>query len=493
MCIRDSLLTVREQIYKESEEYFRATVKYHNLRVEGVDQVLYSEYLYRRSAFVIAEVFDLSWKNWLVLAVFVIVNGVRTRIALGDEATKSTSSLVTHYVTYIIIIVFLPMAIYAGLHVTLRMRLSKVISKPVVDPNRRRDPRHNVTEEATPSRYLFFSDLGITTSVFQSIILMVEWYLAYFTLNMVGTGFNQLGPLTAVFVVLAVGPVVVFCWMFPWTVIVVTMLDNLGTDLKEELVVELADALIAEQHGVGAVASRGGAAASAPTTSSGKKRPGPKRASGAYQRRQQTVLGIDDEWDEEYPVLLCEDATPKHSKKREDNSSSNSSSKSHKSGGGSTSDRDDKSPSDGDSVDSDFRGRHERGSAVIAIPQNVSAAILDKNYLRDKQKERDRSYAREQAERKAKFEQEAAQKANNRGLQPTNGGDILKPMYVPDWRYNPILARQSEMDRQREKYMEEQKNQQELEDILTAQMSNCLLYTSPSPRDRTRSRMPSSA
>ena len=31
------------------------------------------------------------------------------------------------------------------------------------------------------------------------------------------------------------------------------------------------------------------------------------------------------------------------------------------------------------------------------------------------------------------------------------------------------------------------------ENILVSKMSRCLLYTSPSPRDRTRSRMPSSA
>ena len=29
--------------------------------------------------------------------------------------------------------------------------------------------------------------------------------------------------------------------------------------------------------------------------------------------------------------------------------------------------------------------------------------------------------------------------------------------------------------------------------VLTTKLGNCLLYTSPSPRDRTRSRMPSSA
>ena len=32
-----------------------------------------------------------------------------------------------------------------------------------------------------------------------------------------------------------------------------------------------------------------------------------------------------------------------------------------------------------------------------------------------------------------------------------------------------------------------------VESRIYAQLSNCLLYTSPSPRDRTRSRMPSSA
>ena len=32
-----------------------------------------------------------------------------------------------------------------------------------------------------------------------------------------------------------------------------------------------------------------------------------------------------------------------------------------------------------------------------------------------------------------------------------------------------------------------------LQSRLTTQYKNCLLYTSPSPRDRTRSRMPSSA
>ena len=33
----------------------------------------------------------------------------------------------------------------------------------------------------------------------------------------------------------------------------------------------------------------------------------------------------------------------------------------------------------------------------------------------------------------------------------------------------------------------------ELVQVLEPMFSNCLLYTSPSPRDRTRSRMPSSA
>ena len=41
---------------------------------------------------------------------------------------------------------------------------------------------------------------------------------------------------------------------------------------------------------------------------------------------------------------------------------------------------------------------------------------------------------------------------------------------------------------EQEPVKEETKSDSELEDY-----SNCLLYTSPSPRDRTRSRMPSSA
>ena len=36
-------------------------------------------------------------------------------------------------------------------------------------------------------------------------------------------------------------------------------------------------------------------------------------------------------------------------------------------------------------------------------------------------------------------------------------------------------------------------NSQRLVDVLLGQICACLLYTSPSPRDRTRSRMPSSA
>ena len=468
----DPLLSVREQIYKESEEYFRETVSYHKLKVDGVKEILYADYLHNRSAHVVAQVFDLSWKNWLVLAVFVIVNGVRSRIALGTDSERSTGSLVAHYMSYIIIIGFLPISIYAGLHVTLRMRLSKVIGKPVVDPSRRRDPRHNITEEATPSRYLFFGDLGITTSVFQSIILMIEWYLAYFTLNMIGTGFHQLGPLTALFLVLSISPLLVFAWLFPWTVVIVTMLDNLGTDLKEDVVIELANTLVAEQHGVAALEGgssqqRDRVGISSPSAQG--KRPPPKRHSAAYNRRQQTVLGIDDEWDSEHPILLCEEITPPNhkSKKREDSAESMSNRNS--------TDSDDKSPSDDDSDNSDIRAAKKRGNHVVSIPvaENVSAAILDRNYLRDKQRERDRVYAKEQAERKAKFEQEAAQRkaaASGGGLQPMNGGDILKPMYVPDWRFNPILARQNEMDRQRERYFEEQRTQQELEDMLTAQM-----------------------
>ena len=35
--------------------------------------------------------------------------------------------------------------------------------------------------------------------------------------------------------------------------------------------------------------------------------------------------------------------------------------------------------------------------------------------------------------------------------------------------------------------------QEAIAEITKADVSNCLLYTSPSPRDRTRSRMPSSA
>ena len=37
------------------------------------------------------------------------------------------------------------------------------------------------------------------------------------------------------------------------------------------------------------------------------------------------------------------------------------------------------------------------------------------------------------------------------------------------------------------------KNDSEEINITSAKYNNCLLYTSPSPRDRTRSRMPSSA
>ena len=54
---------------------------------------------------------------------------------------------------------------------------------------------------------------------------------------------------------------------------------------------------------------------------------------------------------------------------------------------------------------------------------------------------------------------------------------------------------EEEYQQLQEKISKSGKNQQEyiLSCVLEKQIVNCLLYTSPSPRDRTRSRMPSSA
>jgi hypothetical protein len=239
---QDPLHSTKEDIYTKCRDKFRET-----LREKGISyppQLLFTMYVERRYHTVLALVADLDWKAWFVLAAFVAINGVRQQIIIGSAVEGSATELTSQqgYIdlfSFIVICGFAPVMVFLLLHSSLERRVQKFGAKPLM----RQHERELVAHMAQPSKDLFFEDVGVTAQVFQFIILLFEWYLAFFILILSNSAWNLMGALALVVYAAALIPLGIFLAVFPWTVLMVTLMSSIGEDVNEEVVEELAEEL----------------------------------------------------------------------------------------------------------------------------------------------------------------------------------------------------------------------------------------------------------
>lgn len=412
----DPLLTSTEQLHKECRNFFRASVRINKLTDPSYADVLFMDYIQERSAATLANIYDLSWKSWGVLALFVVGNVIRTRSVISSDTSKA-QGIVLNISTFIAIMGVFPVALFLISHWVIRLRLVSLVRKQT-------DADVNVDT----SHVLFFSSVDVTAAVFSVIILLLEWYIAMFFLNMANQAFEEFGPVAVIVVVAALVPPLVFLYFLPWTVINITILSSLGKNIDKDLVQKLRDAAA---HGIdfSLLASNMDHSPAQGDNSpldakSAKGRPiaannisidpmlAGKRIDPANRTTSRSIRGtalqIDDEWDVEHSINL----------RGSDTESNESEVQREKSG----SDSDESDPDD----------------------QPLTAAIIDKNYLNDRESVH---FTSKQA-RDAALEAEMKKKTDERWTMNRNW-DPLRPMYLPDWRHNPITAREEELKERR--------------------------------------------
>eukprot|EP00744_Colponema_vietnamica_P017343 GILI01024362.1.p1 GENE.GILI01024362.1~~GILI01024362.1.p1 ORF type:complete len:383 (+),score=25.39 GILI01024362.1:154-1149(+) len=309
-----------------------------------------------------------------------------------------------------------PVALFLISHFIIRLRLVSLVKKQKpTDINI--DTRH----------VLFFSSVDVTAAVFSVIILLLEWYLSMFFFNMANMAFEEFGAVAIVVVIAAILPPMVFLYFLPWTVMNITILGSLGKNLDVDLTRRLNDAvasgidftLLATHHDEPSPSMSSKANGKVPVKHqaigkhsvidplfTGKKFSSDRTHSKSIRG---TALNIDDEWETEMSINL----------RGSDSESTNTEEPREKS----ESSADDSGTSDSD--------------------EPLTTAIMDKNYLND----RESVHYTSRSARKSALDEEMKRKTerwtNNRNWDP------LRPMYLPDWRHNPILAREEEIKESR--------------------------------------------
>ena len=243
---QDPRHNAKEGLYTKFRDKFRETL--HQKEISFPQQLLFTSYVGRRHHHVLALVADLDWKAWLVLAAFVAINGVRQQIVIGNSVGTKIVTLTTqqNYIdlfSYILCCGYAPVMVFLLLHSSLESRAQKFGMKPLM----RQHERELVGHMAKPTVDLFFGETVTTAQVFQLIILILEWYLAFFILVFANGSWSLLGPLALVVYIAALVPLCIFVAVFPWTILLVTLMCNVGTDLDEDDVEDLIEELRQQQ------------------------------------------------------------------------------------------------------------------------------------------------------------------------------------------------------------------------------------------------------
>lgn len=203
----DNVLTGREIIIRQSRDQFRESAK--ALKIECHPDLKFTDYMRKCTRHTVASVCDLNWKSWMALSIMIIINGVRSKISYGSiDATVnvSRSDRTANAISYICFIGYSTLGVYVLLSFLLHHRLATFSEKRIAVDSE---------QILSSSKHLFFAKQSTTCHIFQSIVIILEWYLALFALGMASELYNEFGGLAFLFYAAAVIPVLILCICCP--------------------------------------------------------------------------------------------------------------------------------------------------------------------------------------------------------------------------------------------------------------------------------------
>ena len=230
----------------DKEELFRACRdRFHeSLRAKGMtprEGLKFSDYLLRVEKHSMKSITDLGWKCWAGLGVLILMNGVRSRITAPADDTQALqqTDYTINLASYIVMVGFGCLAFFLILHYVVQSR-ARQFSK---DPAAKLAANGTTWIVVNASEFLFFGSMETTAQLFQTVILVLEWYFAVFVLAMIYDVFRVYGGVGLIWLIFAVLPLIIFAAMFPWTITLITILQFLGDGLDEKEAHDLLDVL----------------------------------------------------------------------------------------------------------------------------------------------------------------------------------------------------------------------------------------------------------
>ena len=212
----------------------------------GYDKPLvHAKYLFRVQKRIICGLADLNWKVWLSMTVPTVFNAVRA--GLMDGAEQSGNATIAVFIFWqggLPVLLFL--WVYRKINSQVRVYLNKDIDE-VAHRVKSLDANYADTAEgevepftreelADPKQFLIQSSLSNTVSVVQICMIQITWYGAILLVTMYAKIMAQNGGVAFVLFVGSLVPPVIFVWLMPWTLTVISMLSSLETELDQTFV-----------------------------------------------------------------------------------------------------------------------------------------------------------------------------------------------------------------------------------------------------------------
>lgn len=203
------------------------------------DHMVFTDYVWKLMPTIMSLQADLGWKAWLVLALFVVVDGVRAVIVLGDNNTVTTEVLLTSVGSFVFLGGLLPLICFLLLMFRVQSGVDRFSRKPLM----RQHEREARPTMAGSRHELFFGELEASITIFQMILLVFEWYAAFFYLNFSQPIVDEYGSVAFLFFLGALVPVVIYLTQMPWTLTMLAILSGIGSDLDVEAIQSMKDDL----------------------------------------------------------------------------------------------------------------------------------------------------------------------------------------------------------------------------------------------------------
>ena len=227
----DSHHSATEEIFKLSRRFFVQELSNH-FRQEGeeltnIPPVALSSYTYFRSIEGLKEIFDFSLKTWLILGLFVLINGMRTITidSLGG------STVLPQTITFLIIIGYLVLLLQFVLATVLERRLRQFLIKQL-SPD-------SYKGESDAMSCLFLASSGATYELTKGFLLTIMWFFVYFMLAFLSASIKDMGYISILFVFLAIPPPIGVLLLTPWIIHTVCVCEALSAKNRESAIEHL--------------------------------------------------------------------------------------------------------------------------------------------------------------------------------------------------------------------------------------------------------------